>query len=319
MYSDMKLSKQICQALRLLFLLSAAASVALCQKTDQSSAQSLNPYQCLVQELPVVMAVQAPPGKIEQNRVMFTEAGTCAADFYFRNLEAVAIEGLAVIIEYIDAKGLIIDRVPAIGVTERAAKGFRPPFPIERVYPDWKEPVLPGETGRVKGIKNGIRTGVCPNQAAVKFVMVQFSNGAVQTFSSPGWQLGPIPKYVPEHFSFPSKLIATPLALRAKVKMSASGQVVDVVSVDREHLQILGLIRDQMKRKWPFNPAVYEGQPAESELSVLFRFHADRTADFSEDKELAAPVTLIEFFPEADFPNRWEVAYGRLLGGSGVE
>lgn len=313
----MKLSNWSCHALRSLFLLGVAVSVPPYQELGKSSAQS--PYRCLLQELSVSIAVEHPPGQIEQNKVMFTEAGTCAADFYFRNLEPAAIEGLAVVMDYTDKKGLIIDRVPAIGVTERAEKEFRPPFPIERVYPDWKQPLLPGEVARVQAIKNGIRTGICPTQAAVKFIMVRFSNGAVETFSSPGWQLGPIPKYVPAHFSLPSKLIIPPLALRAKVKLSASGQVVDVVSVSGERLQILALIRDQMRQQWPFNPAVYEGRAVESELSVLFRFHADRTPDFPEEHDLLAPVTLIEFFPEVDSPGTWEVAYGRLFSGSGVE
>jgi hypothetical protein len=155
--------------------------------------------------------------------------------------------------------------------------------------------------------------------------MVKFTDGTVRSFSSPEWQVDPVPRRIPQLAEVPALPVGPPVSLLAKVKINTAGEVVDVISTDREHMEVLPWVRDRMRHKWTFYPALLDGKPIESELPVLFLIHAPGMMKFTETEPLYSPVTLIQFFRSQDlFPNtatidRWTVTYGFLQEGSTVE
>jgi hypothetical protein len=274
---------------------------------------------CRSEALNTTWAIANPPLAIDQSRIEFTETGTSYIDLRARNVEASPVEALALVIEYADKLGQVLERVPVAAATEQASEQFRPPFPLQHTNGPWTKPLLPGDSVRVQGIRDGVRTASCADSARVTFAMVQFGDGTTKTFSSAGWQLGPTPQVIPVVPAFPSDLVEAPIALLARVKISASGQILDVIPLDQEQSPALNLIRDQMRQDWKFNPALYDGRPTTSDLIVLFRIHSERTLAFSETRPSPSPLILIDFFPDERNPGKLLIAYGRLFSGSGVK
>ena len=150
--------------------------------------------------------------------------------------------------------------------------------------------------------------------------MIQLSDGSVRIFSSPRWQLEPVPHRVPRlSEDTPNLPVTPPVSLLAKVKVSASGQVVDVVSDgQQDDPKVLAWIRERMTQNWTFHPALRNGQPVDSEFAVLFLIHGKGMINVPETRPLLMPLTIIQFFWSRDlFPNdggvdRWTVTYGML-------
>jgi hypothetical protein len=247
-----------------------------------------------------------------------TETGTSYAEFVARNVQASAIKALAVVVEYTDKDGRVIERVPMVA-SPQANETFHPPFPFERVSGFWNSALLPGDSLRVLGKSDGIIATECPTKAKVTFAIFQSGDGTTKMLSSAGWQLGPTPRIIPMASAFPRDLVRPPASMLAQVKISPSGQVLDVISTDLSQPPILTLIRDQMKNEWKFNPGLRDGRAIASDITVLFQFRLERTPAFPESARLTSPVTLIEFFPDNTNPGKLEIAYGRLFSGSAVE
>ncbi len=275
---------------------------------------------CNANKIDTIWAVENHPLEIERHSLRMTEVGTSDIDFYARNLERSPIEAVALVMEYTDEQGRIIQRLPAVSATKEVGKTFHPPFAYERVTSPWITPIVTGESVRIQGVSNGVRAIACPSHARVTFVMVQFSDGTIKKLSAPGWQLEPTPFLIPFVPRFSPDVVKVPSSLLAEVRIDLSGHVVDVVSQDpHNRADLLIAIRDQMIRSWKFNPGLRDGEPSESEITVLFRIHTQRTLDFPETKPIPSPVTLVDFFPDDRNPGKLQIAYGRLFSGSSVE
>lgn len=305
-------------------------------KNDDRHADESRPYYCHVENLPTSWPFDNPPTAIEQHEVDFVETGHAGASFRLRNLGRASLEAVALIVEYLDERGHTIDEIPVAGASKTAAQRFHAPFAVEPAWvylkgvqegEHWESAVPPDGSVILAGSKDGIRTGNCPVAAKVTLLRLQLSDGAARTFSSPGWHLDPIPRRVPEvPTTFRPLSINRPFSLLARVKIIASGQVVDVVPDDSSnHGEVLRWIRDFMKQEWRFHPALLAGTPVDSQLSVLFRFPADATLAFPEIEPMLSPVTLIQFFRKHDlYPNNYTgsdlvVMYGQSEEGSVVE
>ena len=78
-------------------------------------------------------------------------------------------------------------------------------------------------------------------------------------------------------------------------------------------------------KDWSFRPALFNGEPTDSEFDALFLIHAKGEIHFHESEPLLAPVTLIQFFwihdlqPNRGGADRMTVMYGFLPEGSQVE
>jgi len=278
---------------------------------DMTSPQP-SPYSCRIDELPTSWAFDNSPGEIEQNNAVFGELGQTTIDFHFRNREPSAIQALMLVMEYADGQGRIIDQVPVSAAVGDKTLDSSPNVlaPIQ----SWKRAVLPGASALMGAVKEGIRTGSCPVRARVTFARAQFTDGTVRTFSSPQWRVGPMPRAIPTLLEpIPPVPVDPPISLRARVKISATGQVADILSDDR----------DQPDRS--FRPALLNGEATDSEFDALFLIHAKGEIHFHESEPLLAPVTLIQFFwihdlqPDSGGADRMTVMYGFLPECSQVE
>jgi hypothetical protein len=148
---------------------------------------------------------------------------------------------------------------------------------------------------------------------------MQAADGSIQEFASPGWHLDPTPRVIPFVPVFPRELAHPPIAILARIRINASGQVTAVVAADNSDPRLVGILEEEMRNDWRFNPGLYDGQPVPSEVLALFRVHAERSLDFPNDKQPSSPVVVIDLFPDPRNPGKLEIAYGRLFSGATVQ
>ena len=120
----------------------------------------------------------------------------------------------------------------------------------------------------------------------------------------------------------PDLPVQPPVSLLATVKISASGEVLDVIADDRADSSLVTWVRELMQKGWKFHPAILNGQPIESELHTLFQIYAKGTTRFVERDPVLKPVTLIRLLWTRDAyhtnePNRLTVMYGVLTESTG--
>jgi len=289
------------------------------------SPQQSNHDACAVEEIPTEWASDTPIGAIERHSVVFTDMGRVAPTFIFRNLQPVAIEAVALILDYRDKQERTLDQVPIVASTEQALKGFRAPFAAEEIQ-RWDNAVAPRASAPIGGMKDGIIVSSCPSHAVVTFALVQLADGKRLSSTVPGWRLGPIPRRVPEmsqanlppHIDLPTSFIA-------RVMVGVSGNVTDVVSSGSKNQKLLDWTRDYMKKDWKFLPALLDGQPTAATVNVLFFFHAKGAARSSFIDNARGPITIVHFLwthdvvPNDDEPDRLTVMYGFRNENSTVE
>ncbi len=307
----------------LAFLLLLVLTVSNLESQNQK-AEATGSHICRTIEVPTSWAFDNPPVRIEANQVSFSEIGWVTLSLRVLNEESTPIQALTMIVEYLDVQGEPIIRVPIFAHIDRAiAKG--PPDMLKPAQA-WKSALSPGEEAVLAGDSMGIRTGGCPARSRVTFVREEFTNSRVRTSASSNWQLGPSPALVPIlPDSLPDLPVEAPASLLAKLRISDSGSVIDVVPQVAADSALLQWIRARMKQGWRFYPALINGRPVESELNVLFQIHAKGMARFPETQPLPKPVTLIRFvwshdaFPKGDGSDRLMLMYGVLTEGSAPE
>jgi len=284
----------------------------------ESPIQNSTLYSCRV-DVMTAWTIQKPPIRIERSAVVFDELGTSWVDVTFQNSQSVPIQAIALILEYSDNGGEVIDRIPLLEGTAHAEAAFHAPFPIDRVANAWTENVPAGGIERLHGVKRGIRTAVCSSRATITFATVQMEDGTIQTYSSEGWKLGPTSGVVPWFDALPA---AAPerASFVATLKISAWGDVVSMIPKKGGNASqlIVEWLREQVLHKWIFNPALYDGQPVDSELQVLFRVHNSLQQPEDSGTSLS-PITVIDLTSNPQFPRRTQVSYGGLMSGSVVK
>lgn len=305
-------------ALRLLVCVGIGGGVARGQQRVPS--YDSNAYECHVSDLPTSWTFDSAPGTIEQNDANFGETGHATLDFLFRNTNSPPIKALALVVEYIDSVGEIVDRVPIAG----SVSGGSLDTPPDVLSPanSWRHALSPGDATTMVAVRDGIRTGRCPVRARVTFAVIHFLDGSTRRFSCSGWQVGAIPILIPSQpKAIPDPPIELPVSVLAKLKISASGNVVDIVSEQVASSKLLGWIRSQLKG-WKFYPSLRDGKPTDSEMTTLFLIHAKGKMRFDERYPILKPVTLIQFFRSDDLfdqtnsTDKWSVVYGFLQEGS---
>jgi len=122
--------------------------------------------------------------------------------------------------------------------------------------------------------------------------------------------------------TIPELPVQPPVSLLAKLKISATGDVLDVVPEEPKNLKLVDWIRDRMRQNWKFHPALLNGKSTDSELTVLFLIYARGMIKFAETKPMLHPITVIHFFWSHDLfaqvsaMDRWTVTYGALHEGT---
>jgi hypothetical protein len=285
-----------------------------------AEAQPGNPYECRVSEVPTSWAFGSPPGTISQHSAIFGDSGQDSIDLQFRSEERKAISALGLILEYEDATGEIIDRIPVVA----GASSSPVSVPPNVLTPDgvWKDALPQGGFVTLTAVKNGVRTGRCPVRAKVTFAKIRFADGSTRTFSADHWGLGPVPMMIPTPSESTTELpVEPPVAMLAKLKISSSGSVVGVLPEEAGNSRLADWIRARIGR-WQFHPALLDGKPVDSELSVLFLIYAKGMTTFPETSPVPQPVTLIRFVwsdaleSQTAAPDRLTALYGSLTEGS---
>lgn len=293
-----------------------AAGVAGAQVTRPNLAKSS--YLCNLARVPTAWAFDNPPGSIDENNAMFTPTGWDTVHLKFRSAQATPIKTLKLVVEYVDAEGEPIARVPMYAYVDPSTEHM--PSNVLRPDNTWGTPVTEGNSGEMNGQEVSIRTGRCPVQARVTFASIGYTDSSVRTYSSPEWRLDPTPSLVPMLRDVPNLPLQPPLSLLAKLRIGASGDVLDVIPGVSADARLAGWVRDvMMNNEWKFHPAILNGQPIESELDVLFEIHTRESANFADDHPILKPVTLIRFLWTHDSTSRSGKAtmmYGVLTEGS---
>lgn len=305
--------------------------------SESQGSDELPRYRCHVEGLPTSWAFEDSLLRAESHEIYVSEMGSISVLVDFRNLGAARIAAVALVVEYLDKQGQLIDEVSLQGQAKGAGGGFRPPFAVEQAWvylkgvqpaEEWVHTVPQGGSVWLGGVKNGTRTARCPATARVTFEKVQFADGTSHTFSSPSWRIGPIPRRIPPiPTTFrPLPNLVRPFSLMAKVEVSSSGEVTDVVPYESEgRSALVSWIRDFMKQEWRFHPALLAGTPVNSQLQVLFQFPADVRQTSIEAERTLGPIVLIRFLRKHDiFPNDYTgndlvVMYGQANEGTVVE
>jgi hypothetical protein len=252
-------------------------------------------YYCRAEEMPVSWKTNVQPVKIVHSSAVFLELGTAVPALDVRNTQTAAITNLDLVIEYLDQKGRVVDTATVGGAAAGFENAMPAPFSVENTE-TWKGPLDPGEIARVQGMSDGNRTVTCPVSGQITFVMARFRNGAVQQHGLLGWQVPPLPRIVPQLDSACPVLHSSILEIPAKLKISDAGDVLGVSpSSGGDDPGVLAWAIDQMKR-WKFHPALVDGQPRNSELSVDFVFQVSPEPNLAAISP-TAPSVLIQFFP----------------------
>ncbi len=304
---------------KLCFALCTVAVIAYAQLETGNSQRSV--YDCRVDNLPTAWSFVDPPGTIYAHHAQFGKLGQTSIDMRFRNGGVVPIQSLAFVVEYADANHRIIDRVPIVAGAD-AGVGERPPNVLSPAN-IWKSALGPSDSALITIVANGIRTGDCPVRAEVTFARLHLNDGTVQTLSSPGWQLDPIPMIIPPVSRTTKPLpVQPPASLLAKLRISARGDVVGVVPDEPADPNLVNWIRPFMEQNWKFHPGLLNGRPVDSELPVLFLIYSKGMTEFPDIKPVLEPITAIRFVWGRDLSARastddeLEVMYGILPEGS---
>ena len=281
------------------------------------------PYACRSGQIPTSWATQPVVGDITKSSIDFTELGRSWIRLTFVNNTAFVIKAAAVVVQYLDQQGRIIEEVPLKAATEPADKAFQPPFVVEHLQ-IWKHPIRMGESAFIGGVYDGIRTASCPVSARVTFAMIQYVDGSIRQLAAPSWYLGPLPTYIPT-MPNPSFPLTAPSQLLISLRISSTGQVKSCSPKNSQQTEIAGWVAREMKQHWRFHPALRNGKAVDSQLTVLFIVEDHAQADLSNMGTNSFPITVIHLFPRRGMFQHdnssleFVVEYGELLERSAID
>lgn len=256
-------------------------------------------YYCRVQQMPISWGTRGQPVEIVHSDAVFTELGTTWPALDVKNTQASPITNLALVMEYLDGQ----QHKATTAAIAVAAAGYEKqapvPFSVESIS-TWKEPLDPGKIARVSGTYDSVRTITCPEAARITFAMVRYRNGTVQRYAAEGWSVPPLPKFVPEIIGPCPAVQTNPTQVRAKVHLSASGNVIGISGplATKDNPDQVAWIATQLE-KWTFQPLLIDGHPREDDLEVEFVLYGEPEPNLAAIT-LASPATLIVFYPRKD-------------------
>ena len=294
-----------------------ALTVGVLQAWGQKAARSQAPFRCGPVQIPTTWAFDNAPGSIENNDAFFTPAGSDTIQLLFRNTQPADVKALQLVVEYIDARGELVTRVPMYAHVDLSIAHV--PTNVLKPANSWGAPLENGQAGRMVGQNISLRTGYCPVRARVTFARMQFDDGSSRTYSNSEWRLDASPAIIPVLRDVPPLPVDPPGWLLAKVRIGASGDITDLVPEENSDARLVGWIRDVMAKNWKFHPAILNGHSIESELDVLFQINAKGVTEFTEKPPILRPVTLIRFvWTSGDAGGRLMAMYGILPEGSSL-
>jgi hypothetical protein len=268
-------------------------------------------YYCRIPEMPISWATRKQPVVIVHSDAVFSELGTTVPALDVRNAEPLPITNLAFVVEYLDSQG----NRSTTAVIAAAAAGYEKsaplPFSVENIA-SWKEPLGPGQTARVGGFYDSVRTITCPAAGRITFVLARFKNGSVEKYEADGWLVPPLPRFVPEITAACPIVQENPTQILAKLRISSTGEVTGISGpvLTRDSPDLVAWIATQMKL-WTFQPTLLDGRPLEDDLDVEFVIFGNSLPNLAAIS-LTSPATLIVFYPANDAAGRCVENFGFL-------
>ena len=238
-----------------------------------------------------------------------------------RNIGTNIIQGLALVVEYIDDHGSVIETVAVAASYGNRSYSWKLPFPIEE-FGRWEHPVSPGFNAIVSGSEGAVVPRRCPVGFRLTYLAVLFSDGSTRSFATPQWQTAAIPRRIaPIPAGYSELNTGLSGSACAQLTIDAEGRVTRMNSIGTADHRLFALLSKWMQNDWMFYPATVSGAPQESVIDMAFFVGLDRITDLPDvecsDKAVAV-IRLVNDFGEPTRRKR-TVYYGSLIENSALE
>jgi hypothetical protein len=273
---------------------------------------------CDTPDLPLLATDAKPRFEVLHDGFLTGTHGESAGSFILRNIGDRPIRALSIAMQYVDRDGKTLIVIPFVAVTGQAGRSFDAIIHTQYVEP-LETPIYPGETKRIQGLSYTV-VGECPASARLEFVSLQFSDGSSYTWSSEGWEIGPVPQYLPAaSLRLDPSLVRAPVKFLARVQVSSGGRISQFSAPSEVAKGLVDELRKQ-SAEWFFFPASRDGKPVASELSLLFDVvPSGANADEPLAGEIRSPLVIIRLLQRETGADTWMLWYGRRSGATKIE
>ncbi|HLH10001.1 MAG TPA: hypothetical protein VKW78_22385 [Terriglobales bacterium] len=209
------------------------------------------------------------PGTLDHHQMKYLRDGTTIPVVEFRNAGASDVRGVALVLEYSNANGDPVSRIPMVG---SVAGGITVPFPSQELQ-IWDQQTKVGENVLLAPSFMGGMMRTCPVKATLSYARVVYSDGHFLTFEKPGWRVDALPKLIPEVPKELARNVPLPFTTTVQVSIDRTGKVTDVVEVPTELMprennsNAFRWAKSFLLDQWKFYPAVVDGNATESVLT----------------------------------------------------
>jgi hypothetical protein len=188
------------------------------------------------------------------------------------------------------------------------------------VYPgeNWKvhadntketsEPIHSGQSINLVGLAF-TAVAVCPARARVSYVNLEFTDGSHFVRAAKDWTFPPTIRRAPYYASEPPPRDAIDSCARLNVRLDSSGKYESLRPLQDAPTSISSYAARQLA-KWIFYPALKNGHPVRSEITVLFCLSRQEQFHFMRPEQAPVPTTMIQFFPSRTANGRWQAFWG---------
>src|SRR5260370_33941268 len=187
------------------------------------------------------------------------------------------------------------------------------PFPLNPVNPI-NSAVEPGSTFKLMGMTPFISSR-CPATASLSFVFLKFANGKTVTHASPGWSTDPAVVIPTDHLLLGDCAVPRGVAAPATIALDSKGNLQSFAL----HGPALPVTLTRCLRRelalWEFEPAMVEGKPIASQLSLVVLFdpnNSERWKRWENEyaREVAEGVSVLDLVPWDSKEKEWNFGFG---------
>ena len=300
-----------------------AASLALAAMITASPARAGAPKRsaaqplCQTNNLTVEMSKEFLPLRVAGNSYIARE--NSAGVLTLNNGFPQPVQEVAVVVEYLDAKGKSIFSM-AFAATANpliSSMWFSDNLPAQYSIAQWKKAVAPGATFTI-GATSGLTSAVCPVQARATLLHVEFQNGKSLDWSAPDWQLPVQPEEIPGNLEIdmpPPASLPENFWVRVHVPAPHGAMIpsAQIQLLTGKPTPFFKQIRDQML-DWRYWFELRGGKTVDGDVLLLLRVHSPGGhpgQNIFRVTPASVPQTLgiVDIVPQKA-PGKWAVFYG---------
>lgn len=271
---------------------------------------------CEVEGLRVDVPFERFPIRLGDARYLCLRHGGAFPQVRVTNSSTTPIVGLLFVLEYKSGSDETLGQISFAGAVDPAAQ--RNSWPIHPEYLDFQlsKPFLPGRTVQMNGASM-MQFHSCPSRAKLVFGTLTFAKGRQETWSYPGWAFGPVVDEFPGRLSRQIVPFTNlPAAISARVKLDERGEVIQITPTStgaRDPSSVRTVWN--LLEGWSFFPAVRDGKPTESTLSIAFQFLPDPQLQIPVDHSgLEQSWILVRAIHDQSDPDSWLLSSGLRVG-----